>query len=107
MTLRVCVAQLQTVTFGKQTPRWLIGMSGLGDKARLYAGHLADFAGAQSIIVAPTAAADVQKVTAMGAMNKLAQNAAGAASLPPPLTAALAAAGGARDRKSTRLNSRH
>jgi len=93
MTLRVWVAQLQTVTFGKQTPRWLIGMRGLGDKARLYGSHLADFASAQSIIVAPTAAADVQKVAALGAMNKLAQNASGAASLPAPLTVALAAAG--------------
>lgn len=96
MTLRVWVAQLETVTFGKNTPRWLIGMHGLGDKARLYAGHLADFAGAQSIVVAPTAAADVQKVAAMSAMNTLAQSKSGAATLPQPLMAALAAAGGAR-----------
>lgn len=92
MTLRVWVAQLETVTFGKQTARWLIGMRGLGDKARLYADHLANFAGAQSIIVAPTAAADVQKVAAMGVLNKVAQHRAGAASLPAPLTSALAVA---------------
>ncbi|MDP1699177.1 MAG: zinc ribbon domain-containing protein [Xanthomonadaceae bacterium] len=96
MTLRVWVAELETVNFGKQTQRWLIGMRGLRDKARMYAEHLTDFAGAQSIIVAPTAAADVQKVAAMSAMNKLAQNNAGTASLPQPLLAALTAAGGAR-----------
>lgn len=97
MTLRVWVARLDTVTFGKNTPRWLIGMHGLGDKARQYAGHLADFAGAQSIVVAPTAAADVQKVAAMGALNALAQNKPAAATLAnSPLMAALAAAGGAR-----------
>ncbi|PKM14826.1 MAG: hypothetical protein CVV12_11865 [Gammaproteobacteria bacterium HGW-Gammaproteobacteria-2] len=96
MTLRVWVAELETVTFGKHSKRWLIGMRGLRDKARMYAEHLTDFAGAQSIIVAPTAAADVQKVAAMSAMNKLAQNNAGTASLPQPLVAALAAAGGAR-----------
>lgn len=91
MTLRVWVARLDTVIFGKNGTRWLIGMRGQTDRARAYAAHLADFASAQSIVVAPTASADVQKVAAMGAMNKLALNATGTHALPPMLAEALAA----------------
>lgn len=71
MTLRVWVAQLQTVTFGKKTARFLVGMQGLPDKARYLAQHLAQFGVNQSMIVAPTAQEDMKRVAALGAINQL------------------------------------
>jgi hypothetical protein len=71
MTLRVWVAQLDTVAFGKGAPRWLVGMNGLPDKAKYLAQHLVQFAANQSVIVAPTAQTDMQRVAALGALNQL------------------------------------
>lgn len=88
MTLRVWVAQIETVSFGKGAQRWLVGMSGLPDKAQYLAHHLSRFAGNQSIIVAPTAAADMQKVGALGALNKLGD---GSAALPQDMQTLLPA----------------
>lgn len=71
MTLRVWVAQFETVSFGKHSERWLVGMRGLPDKAKYLAQHLARFAADQSIIVAPGSSADMQKVATLGALNQL------------------------------------
>jgi NADH pyrophosphatase NudC (nudix superfamily) len=71
MTMRVWVAQLETVSFGKNSQRWLIGMRGLPDKASYLTQHLSRFAAEQSIIVAPISGTDVQKVTALGVLNQL------------------------------------
>ncbi len=71
MTLRVWVAQLDTVTFGKDTQRLLIGLRGLPDNARYLKEHIAQFANDQSIMIAPTAEVDLQKAATLGAINKL------------------------------------
>lgn len=71
MTLRVWVAQLETVSFGKNSQRWLVGMRGMQDKARYISQHVIEFAGNQSIIVSPTSVADMQKVAALGAINQV------------------------------------
>ena len=103
MTLRVWVAQIESVTFGKGTERSVIGMRGLPDKARYLCTHLSAFAGNQSMIIAPSSTADLQKVAALGAINQFsAKNNDGAASpaalmakmgAPSSLSAAVAAAG--------------
>jgi hypothetical protein len=71
MTLRVWVAQFESVSFGKHSERWLVGMRGLPDKAKYLAQHLVQFAADQSIIVAPGSGADMQKVATLGALNQL------------------------------------
>jgi len=71
MTLRVWVTELHTVSFGKDSQRCLVGMRGLPDKAKYLGQHLSQFAANQSIIVAPTSAADMQKVATMGVINQL------------------------------------
>ncbi len=71
MTLRVWVAELESVSFGKNTQRYIVGMRGRPDKAQYLAHHLMQFAGDQSLIVAPTSNVDMQKVAALGAINKL------------------------------------
>ncbi len=70
MTLRVWVAQLETVTFGKGSERSVIGMRGLPDKARYLCQHLSSFALNQSMIIAPSSNADIEKVKALSAINQ-------------------------------------
>jgi len=92
MTLRVWVAQLETVSFGKDSQRWLVGMRGLPDQAKYYGQHITQFAGDQSIIVSPTSAADMHKVAALGAINQLGGGQASAAL--PQIVQAIAGATG-------------
>jgi hypothetical protein len=69
MTLRVWAAELDTVAFAKDATRYIIGISGRPDLAARYAHSLIDFAGQQSIIVAPTATVDYQKAAVLAAFN--------------------------------------
>lgn len=71
MTLRVWVAQLDTVTFGKDSQRLLIGLRGVPNNARYFKDHLVQFAKDQSIMIAPTSAVDMQKAAALGAINQM------------------------------------
>lgn len=71
MTLRVWVVEIDTVCFGKNGVRTIVGMRGLPDKSRYLASHLAQFAGKQSVIVAPTTQEDMHKIAALGVLNKL------------------------------------
>jgi len=89
MTLRVWVAQLETVSFGKNSQRWLVGMRGLPDQAKYLGQHITQFAGDQSIIVAPASGADMQKVAALGTINRFGGGQANAA-LPQAIIQAIA-----------------
>jgi hypothetical protein len=92
MTLRVWVAQIETVSFGKGAPRWLVGMRGLPDKAAYLQAHLSKFVGEQSMIIAPSSAADMQKIAALKAMNQFATAApTSVSSLGPNVAATLLA----------------
>lgn len=71
MTLRVWAAELDSVIFGKNAQRFIIGLRGVPDYARQLAAHLVDFAQQQSVIVAPTSRVDMQKSAVLGAMNTL------------------------------------
>jgi hypothetical protein len=71
MTLRVWVSELETVSFGKNSQRWIIGMRGLPDQSSYLAKHLTQFAGSQSIIVAPESMTDMQKISNLSAINQL------------------------------------
>lgn len=70
MTLRVWVAQIETVSFGKGSRRFLVGMRGLPDKAGYLCAHLTQFVGNQSMIIAPSSSADMQKIAALKAINQ-------------------------------------
>jgi hypothetical protein len=69
MTLRVWVAELHTVIFDTNSPRFLIALRGLPKRASELSSHLSRFAGEQSIIVSPTANADLQKSALLGTLN--------------------------------------
>lgn len=81
MTLRVWVAELNTVTFGKNSARHIVAMHGMPEQTAWLAEHLAWFANEQSMLIAPTAQADEAKIQRLAAIN---QN-AGTGSLPPPV----------------------
>ena len=71
MTLRVWIAEIETVTFGKDAKRVILGMSGLKNEASALHAHLTHFGQQQSMIVAPTSMADMHRVNALSAMNQI------------------------------------
>jgi hypothetical protein len=71
MTLRVWTVELATVAFGKDESRNVIAMHGLKDEAAGLHRILKEFAAEQSMIVAPTSSADLQRAQALVSMNRI------------------------------------
>jgi len=71
MTMRVWVSEIDTVIFGKDASRQLIGMRGLPDLADELATSLKGFGETRSMIVAPTSTTDFDRAQNIGTMNKL------------------------------------
>ncbi len=76
MTMRVWVSEIDTVIFGKDDWRQLIGMRGLQDTADELATALKAFGETRSMVVAPTSAADLERAQQIGALHQLAGGAA-------------------------------
>ncbi|WP_331543235.1 zinc ribbon domain-containing protein [Luteibacter sp.] len=91
MTLRVWAAELDTVIFGKGATRIVTGLRGTPAFARRMVQHLSTFAGEQSVFVAPTSQADLQKSAVLGALNRT----SGVTPAASPAAAAIRAAAGA------------
>lgn len=72
MTMRVWVSEIDTVIFGKDAPRQLIGMRGLQETAEELAASLKKFGEAQTMVVAPTSAQDLDRAAKVGLMQQLA-----------------------------------
>jgi membrane protease subunit (stomatin/prohibitin family) len=92
MTLRVWITQLRSVVFGHQshgsvTPRIITGMLGRPEEAEYLKHLITQFAGAQSIVVAPGTAEDARRMAMMGAMNALGAANSGQTALPPGFVA--------------------
>ena len=71
MTLRVWVAEVDSVTFGSESERRIVGLRGLTDRASALRRQLENFAADQSSVDMPTSRRDVEKIAAIGAMNQL------------------------------------
>lgn len=90
MTLRVWVVEVETVAFGKDSPRSILGMRGMHDEAAALHNHLTQFGQQQSMIVAPTSEVDLQRAQALGVMNHLdAPSSSGAQALPGAIAHAI------------------
>ena len=92
MTLRVWVTQLRSVVFGHQsngsaTRRIITGMLGQPKEAAYLKDLVTQFAGAQSIVVAPGSSEDARRMAMMGTMNQLGAANNGQAALPPGFVA--------------------
>lgn len=70
MSLRVWVAELDTVTFGRDSVRRIVGLRGRPDLARTMSEYLIRFAHNQSAIDLPTSAQDLQKMATLAAINR-------------------------------------
>jgi len=71
MTLRVWIAEIESVAFGKDSRRSIIAMRGLKDQAEGLHRVLKDFGTQQSMIVAPTSSVDLQRAHALASMNNI------------------------------------
>ena len=90
MTLRVWVAEIETVAFGKDTPRSIVGMRGLKTEAEGLHRILKEFGAQQSMIVAPTSHVDLQRAHALASMNQASAATSGAArGLPAAIASAI------------------
>ena len=65
MTMRVWTARLESVVFGKNAVRFITAMNGQSESTSGLATHLAAFARARSMFVAPTNADDLAKIATM------------------------------------------
>ena len=81
MTLRVWVAEVDSVTFGSESERRIVGLRGLTDRAGALRRQLERFAGDQSSVDLPSSRRDIDKIAALGAMNQLAGEPSAAAAL--------------------------
>jgi hypothetical protein len=69
MTLRLWVAEVESVCFGPDTARSLMSIRGLQDEAQRLAGHLAQFATQQASVVAPQSDSDLQRLALLNRVN--------------------------------------
>lgn len=74
MTMRVWVSEIDTVIFGKDAGRQMIGMRGLQSMADDMAAALKAFGETRSMVVAPTSNQDMQRAQNIGTMNQLLAN---------------------------------
>ncbi|WP_211451095.1 zinc ribbon domain-containing protein [Collimonas antrihumi] len=71
MTMRVWVSEIDTVIFGKDAARQLIGMRGLQNIADELAAGLKGFGETRSMVVAPTSNQDFERAQKIGMMHKV------------------------------------
>ncbi|WGS48079.1 zinc ribbon domain-containing protein [Paraburkholderia sp. D15] len=88
MSVRVWVAEIDSVTFGRDHRRMIVGMRGLPDEARELRTLLEQCAQQQTVVVAPTSQRDIEKIALSGSLNKVSDS-GGAGLLPEKLRDAL------------------
>jgi len=66
MTLRVWRARVESVAFGKDSPRQVTALFSTEPEAQALADHLCEFGRAQSVLLAPTSAEDHARLNALG-----------------------------------------
>lgn len=69
MSLRLWVAEVDTVSFGPDTERSLLSIRGLPDEAERLSAHLADFGVRQASIIAPSSQTDLQRLAVLDKIN--------------------------------------
>lgn len=71
MSVRVWVAEIDSVTFGRDNHRMIVGMRGLPDEARAMRQLIERCAQQQTVVVAPTSQRDIEKIAVADALNKI------------------------------------
>lgn len=70
MTLRMWVADIDSVCYGRDRERFIVGLAGNQAESQRLAEQLAAFARSQSVIVAPASVRDAERATQMSEMNR-------------------------------------
>jgi hypothetical protein len=70
MTLRMWVADIDSVCYGRDRERFIVGLAGNSPEAQRLAQHLASFARSQAVIVSATSERDAQRAGQMNEMNR-------------------------------------
>ncbi|MDR2215419.1 MAG: hypothetical protein LBE59_06225 [Nevskiaceae bacterium] len=70
MTLRLWVADVDSIYYGHDSKRYMVGMAGNSAESDRLGLHLAEFARSQSVIVSPTSARDAERVSQISGMNQ-------------------------------------
>jgi hypothetical protein len=70
MTLRLWVADVDSICYGRDRPRFIVGLAGNGKESERLGQHLAEFARGQAVIVSPTSARDVERASQIADMNR-------------------------------------
>jgi hypothetical protein len=83
MTLRMWVADIDTVCYGRDHQRFVVGLAGNSNESQRLAQHLAGFARSQAVIVSPTSSRDNERAGQMNEMNRAAGLGAPAAPIVP------------------------
>lgn len=87
MTLRMWVADIDSVCYGRNQQRFVVGLAGNSAESQRLAQHLAAFARNQAVIVSPTSARDAARADQMKEMNRgLGNPAASIVPLPGAIT---------------------
>ena len=70
MTLRLWVADVDSICYGRDRPRFIVGLAGNGKESERLGRDLADFARGQAVIVSPSSARDVERASQIANMNR-------------------------------------
>lgn len=70
MTLRLWVADVDSICYGRDRPRFVVGMAGNPTESERLGRHIAEFARSQSVIVSPTSARDVERASQISDINR-------------------------------------
>lgn len=82
MTLRLWVADVDSICYGRDRPRYVVGLAGNPTESARLGHHLADFARNQSVLVTPTSSRDTDRASQLGEMNRPTSPATNADSAP-------------------------
>jgi hypothetical protein len=81
------VADIDSVCYGRNEPRFVVGLAGNSSESQRLAQHLAAFARSQAVIVSPTSPRDAARADQMKEMNRgLGSPAASIVPLPGAIT---------------------
>jgi hypothetical protein len=70
MTLRLWVADVDSICYGRDRPRFVVGMAGNTAESQRLCQALADFARGQAVLVSPTSSRDVERASQIADMNR-------------------------------------
>ena len=70
LTLRLWVADVDSICYGRDRPRYVVGLAGNATESERLGRHLAEFARSQSVLVSPSSTRDAERAGQIAEMNR-------------------------------------